>query len=74
MVNDLKRRLKALEATASGAIIITAAEIVAAVARYSAEPPPPECPTVDAFGAMLRSMRPATARLFINIHPMDLML
>ena len=74
MGNDLRRRLKALEATAASVVTISAAEIAAAVSRYSAEGASVGCPSADAFGTMLRSMRPGTARLFLTAHPLDLML
>lgn len=74
MGNDLRRRLKVLEGAAASMITISTAQIAAAVARYSAEPVPVGCPSADDYGAMLRSMRPATASLFLTAQPMDLML
>ena len=74
MANDLKRRLRNLEGRAGSVFTVSAAAISAAVERYSSEQHTPGCPDADAFGAMLRSMRPATATLFLHAQPADLML
>ena len=74
MANDLKRRLRNLEGGAGSAVTGSAGGIRAAVGRCSSEHHTPGCPDADAFGAMLRSMRPATATLFLHAQPADLML
>lgn len=74
MVNDLRRRLKALEGATARLVAVSAADIAAAVARYSASGVPTGCPSADAFGVMLRSMRPSTAVLFFGCDPEDLLL
>lgn len=78
MVNDLKRRLKNLEGCAGSVITVTASAIGAAIERYRAAAERSalraDLPSPEAFGAMLGSMRPATAVQFLNIEPEDLLL
>ena len=78
MINDLKRRLRNLEGRAGSVVTVSAAAIAAAVERYRAAldncATPTVLPSADTFGTMLRSMRPATAVLFLGCDPEDLLL
>ena len=78
MSNDLKRRLRNLEGRAGSVVTVSAAAIGAAVVRYRAAAERSawraDLPSSEAFGTMLRSMRPAMAVLYLGSHPEDLLL
>ena len=77
MGNDLKRRLKMLEAeTRNASPRLTLAEIDQAVDRYEGDRDviSIDTPTSSTFRTMLRAMKPAVGRLFLQAHPLDLLL